>query len=184
MDEGLIYFQDGELIAESGQVRVYEMDGQLFLEKGRGHNLWALGSEIDDYIYQLGDWPNGSCLEIGLGLGVASKYLLSFPKVTDLTTVEIDPDVVHVQNMVNPIKDERHKIICMDGLMYSYLTKRKYDFIFLDFYSHIDEDTLPSIADMALACKRILKEGGKMIGWLDNGTPGDFAKDFFAIFDS
>lgn len=184
MSEGLVYFRDGELLAESGEARIYKMNGELFLEKGPGHNLWALESELQDYMEQLSDWPRGDCLEIGLGLGVASRYLLSFPRVKSLTTVEIDKDVVKVQKAANPIKDDRHTIINADGLYYAYLTKKEFDFIFLDFYAHIDEDTLPAIADMAVACKRILKEDGKMMGWLDKHTPGDFASVFFDIFNT
>ena len=41
MDSGLIYFKDGKLIAQSGEVKVYKMNDELFLEKGTGHNLWA-----------------------------------------------------------------------------------------------------------------------------------------------
>lgn len=183
MAAGLIYFKDGKLIAESGDASVYIMNNELFLEKGPGHNLWALESELDDYMSQLDSWPRGDCLEIGLGLGVASKYLLSFPKVKSLTTVEIDEDIIAVQKQVNPIDDDRHLILNADGLYYAYKTKRMFDFIFLDFYSHIDEDSLPQIADMVAACKRTLKRKGKIIGWLDKYTPGDFAKMFMGIFE-
>jgi hypothetical protein len=183
MGDGLIYFKDGELVAEHGDTRVYKMDGKLFLEKGAGHTLWALEEELEDYIYQLGDWPRGDCLEIGLGLGVASKYLLTFPKVKSLTTVEIDKDVIEVQSMVNPINDDRHIVLNAHGLYYAYETNQMYDFIFLDFYDVIDEDTLPEIADMVTACQRILKSDGKMIGWLDKHTPGDHAAIFMSLFE-
>lgn len=183
MVSGLIYFQDGEVIAESGDAKVYKMNDQLFLEKGPGHNLWALEMELADYIDQLESWPRGDCLEIGLGLGIASKYLLTFPNVKTLTTVEIDSDVIAVQAQANPIDDSRHIILNASGLPYAYQTNRMFDFIFLDFYSHIDEDTIPQIADMIEACNRRLKRKGKMIGWLDPHTPGDFAEAFMGLFD-
>jgi spermidine synthase len=183
MAAGLIYFKDGELIAESGDAKIYRMNDELFLEKGPGHTLWALESELGDYIQQLESWPQGDCLEIGLGLGVASKYLLTFPKVKSLTTVEIDEDVIAVQKMANPIDDDRHTILNANGLYYAYQTKKIFDFIFLDFYSHIDEETLPQIADMVAACRRILKRKGKIMGWLDKHTPGDAAKIFMEVFE-
>jgi hypothetical protein len=183
MGEGLIYFQDGELIAESGDTRVYKMNDKLFLEKGVGHTLWALEDELTDYIEQLGDWPRGDCLEIGLGLGVASRYLLSFPRVKSLTTVEIDEDVIKTQAMANPINDDRHIILNANGLYYAYQTNQLFDFIFLDFYDVIDEDTLPVIADMIAACNRILKRDGKMIGWLDKHTDGQNAAIFMSLFE-
>jgi SAM-dependent methyltransferase len=179
---GLIYFEDGNLIAESGSARIYSMNNELFLELGVGHNLWALESELPDYIWQLKDYPKGSCLEIGLGLGVASRYILTFPRVEELTTVEKNENVIEVQKEANPIDDDRHLVLNADGLVYAYETRRKYDFIFIDCYSHIDEDTLPLIADMAYACRRILKDDGKVIGWWDEATPEDFVDTFFSLF--
>ena len=182
MTEGLIYFQDGDLVAESGAVRVYNMNGKLFLEKGVGHTLWTFEDELEDYVHQLEDWPRGDCLEIGLGLGIASRYLLTFPRVKSLTTVEIDEDVIRAQEMANPIDDPRHLILNANGLYYAYETKQMFDFIFLDFYDVIDADTLPVIADMVAACNRVLKSDGKMIGWLDKHTDGDNAAVFMSLF--
>lgn len=182
MADGLIYFRDGRLITESGDTRIYEMNDKLFLEKGVGHTLWALEDELDDYVYQLSDWPKGDCLEIGLGLGVASKYLLSFPKVTSLTTIEVDKDVIITQNIANPIDDDRHLVLNANGLYYAYETKKMFDFIFLDFYDVIDEETLPLIADMVMACNKILKSDGKMVGWLDQHTPPKHVAIFTSLF--
>jgi hypothetical protein len=180
---GLIYFKDGKLIAESGTARIYSMNNELFLEIGHDcHSLWALESELPDYIWQLKDYPKGSCLEIGLGLGVASKYILTFPKVEKLTTVEKNESVIEVQKKANPIDDDRHLVLNADGLIYAYETKRMFDFIFIDCYSHIDEDTLPLIADMAYACKRILKDDGRVVGWWDESTPEGFVDTFFSLF--
>lgn len=180
---GLIYFKDGEVVVESGDVRIYNMDDKLFLEKGPGHDLWALEDELADYIEQLETWPKGDCLEIGLGLGVASKYILSFPQVTLLTTIELDPDVITAQKIANPIKDKRHIVLNAHGLYYLYETSMLFDFIFLDFYKTIDEDSLPDIADMVTAAKLRLKPGGKMLGWLDKYTDGDDYLNFMTLFE-
>lgn len=193
MSEGLIYFKDGEIIAESGNVKIYEMNNELFLEIGPGHNLWALSSELPDYVDQLWDLPRGNCLEIGLGLGVASNYILSCPNVEKLTTVEKNEDVIAAYEQIkqrfepnegnNRFKEGKHHLILnADGLLYAVETKQRFDFIFLDFYSVIDEDTIPEIADMATACKRILKPGGKMIGWFDKHTPEEYVPKFFSLF--
>ena len=179
---GLIYFRDGEVIAESGEIRVYNMDNKLFLEKGPGHDLWALEDELTDYIEQLESWPRADCLEIGLGLGVASKYILSFSQVKSLTTIELDPDVIKVQDMANPIGDPRHLVLQAHGLYYLYETDRLFDFIFLDFYKVIDEDTLPEIADMVTAARRRLKNNGRIMGWLDKHTNGDDYQTFMSLF--
>jgi hypothetical protein len=180
---GLIYFRDGEIVAESEDVRIYNMDGKLFLEKGIGHDLWALEDELKDYTAQLESWPTGDCLEIGLGLGVASRYILTFPRVESLTTIELDPNVIAAQGMADPINDERHLILKAHGLYYLYETDREFDFIFLDFYKAIDEDTLPEIADMVSAANLRLKSSGKLMGWLDKHTDGENYNLFMSLFD-
>lgn len=181
--DGLIYFYDGELIASHNTARVYKMFDDLYLEIGVGHNLWAFSGELDNYIWQLQNYPHGNCLEIGLGLGIASKYLLSFPKVTNLETVEVNKDVIEVQKKVNEINNVKHTIVNEDGLSYLYRTNKKFDFIFVDCYKVIDEETLPLITDIVNGCKRALKDGGKVIGWIDDATPEYYINMFLKLFD-
>ena len=183
INNGLIYFYDGELIASHNMARVYTMSNDLYLEIGIGHNLWAFSGELDTYIWQMQDYPCGDCLEIGLGLGVATKYLLSFPHVRSLETVEINKDVIEVQRQSNKINDTRHSIINDDGLHYLYSTDKMFDFIFVDCYKVIDEETLPLITDIASGCRRVLRDGGKVIGWADDATPEYFIKPFYKLFD-
>jgi len=183
---GLVYFENGVLIAESGEAKVYKMFDDLFLEIGPGHNLWALESEFKDYVWQLKDFPKGRCLEIGLGLGVASRYMLTFPKVEHLTTVEINSDIIEVHGKIKATDrkfcldydSSKHTILKANGIEYAYQTKQRYDFIFIDCYDVIDEDTLPFIADMIIACSKTLKPDGKMLGWLDKHTPETFISMF------
>ncbi len=191
MGDGLIYFEDGKVIAESGDAKVYKLNNELFLEIGPGHNLWALESELEDYIWQLNDKPRGECLEIGLGLGVASKYILSCPRVRGLTTVEVNEDVIKAYSQLksedysfdyNVYPEKRHTILNIDGLVYMYETKQRFDFIFIDCYDIIDEDTLPLIADMSGAGKRILNENGIIVGWFDKATPEEHIEDFDRLF--
>ncbi len=179
---GLIYFRDGELLAQSGEVRAYDFMDLLHLEIGPGHNLWAIESELEDYMWQLSGKPKGDCLEIGLGLGIASRYILSCPMVDSLTTVEINEDVIDVQRQVNTIVDKKHSILNADGLLYMYATGRKYDFVFVDCYALIDEETLPIIADYAQACKKLLRKKGEYIGWFDKATPEEFVEEFYSLW--
>lgn len=189
-----IYFKDGEIITNHGEVTVYRMDNNLLLEIGPGHNLWALESEYVDYMEQLGDKPKGNCLEIGLGLGIASRCILTYPTVESLTTVELRKNVIKAHEDLIPILDEkmekwdfynskRHTIVNIDGLIYMLTTKNKYDFIFLDFYKHIDEDTLPQIKDMVACAKLCLNPGGKVSGWFDPYTPAEFVEEFLNSFN-
>ena len=176
-----IYFIDGKVIADSNNIVIYEMDGVCYLEQGPGHNLWADSAEIKELSEQMADRPFGDCLEIGLGLGVASKYILSCENVNSLTTVEINEDVVYLYKELNVEKDN-HTVICQNGLDYIIQTDRRFDFVFLDFYSLIDEDTLPEIEVYVKAAKRILKNGGEVMGWFDPFTPDEDAKRFFSLF--
>lgn len=173
------YFRDGNIIAKSGLATVYEMDGDLFLEKGPSHFLWARYSEIKEYKSQIADYPKGDCLEIGLGLGVSAKYILSFPGVKNLTTVEKDKDVIEVFLQLNPNGLANHFIVQGDGVDFLIGTKQAFDFIFLDFYSLIDEDTLPQIKVMTKLAYTKLRPHGNVVGWFDPSTPQEFVDDFF-----
>ena len=181
MGSGLIYFESGELIAESGDVKVYKFRNLLHLEIGPGHSLWAVEDEIEEYEEQIRDKPYGDCLEIGLGLGVASKYILSRSKVKSLTTVEKNFDVVQVQKKVNPIEDKRHNVIIGSGLDYMISAKRinkKFDFTFLDFYDIIDEDTLPEIIRYIKMARQLKRSSESIVmPWLDIYTPYEFIQE-------
>jgi len=182
MEEGTVYFRDGNLITESGDAKVYRMNDEMFLEVGPGHNLVAKENDLIDYIWQISDKPYGDCLIIGLGLGISSGYILSVPNVKSLTTIEENPNVIEVQAEVNKIEDGRFKIIHGEVLPYLYKTKDRFDFVYLDCYSYIDEDTLPLIADIVAGAKRTLKPNGLVSGWLDSNTPEVFVEYFFKIF--
>jgi len=62
-------------------------------------------------------------------------------------------------------------------------TSNKYDFIFIDSYTLIDEDTLVDIKAYVIASKRILNKGGIIKAWWDIYTPDKFEKEFFGLFE-
>ena len=121
-----------------------------------------------------------------MGLGVASRYILTFPKVNRLTTIESNTDIMEVNRLIDEsdrkysldYDQANHSIFNVNGIEYAYQTKRRYDFIFINCYTCIDEETLPLIADMYEACSRTLKKDGKIIAWLDRHTP----EPFYTIF--
>jgi len=180
----VVYFIDGDLVAEHGDARVYLYDELLHLEIGPGHNLWMVESEIKELAEQIGDSPRGKCLEIGLGLGVASKYILSFHEVESLTTVEINPDVIAVHEMITTRDDPRHTVVHASGLDFIVLTDEKYDFIFFDYYSIIDEDTLELLNTYVKAARKVLAKNGIILAWFDPYTPEEDAQKFFDIIKS
>lgn len=183
MKDKTVYFRDGVVMTESGKTRVYQMDKELYLEVGPGHNLISSSDDIADYIWQINDKPFGNCLIIGLGLGISAEYVLSIPRVNSLTVIEENLDVIKVQEVINKIDNKKLSIINKEILPYLYQTKDTFDFIFIDCYTHIDEDTLPFIADVIAGAKRVLKVNGSLSGWLDDNTPEIFIKYFFKLFD-
>jgi len=173
-------YKDGEIIGEHGSVKIYKTNDQSKLVLERDNYAWAFGNEIRYYKRDIGNSAKGDCLEIGLGLGVASRHILSFQEVKSLTTIDIDYDVIQAQRQANFIDDSRHKIINTDGLSYINKTERTFDFIFFDFYMDINEDTAPEISEMVQAAHRILSHGGRISGWM---CP-TFKARYKNIFDS
>jgi len=168
------YFEDGVIIAESGDVRIYAVGDIQYLDIGPGHNLWADSDEIKEYHEQIKDYPRGNCLEIGLGLGVASEYILR--RADFLTTVEINPDIIEAWQQINN-PNPKHKIICDEGLHFIRSTEDTYDFIFFDFYTELDEDSLPIIEEYYVEVEKILRPGGDILAWFDIYTPEEIVEN-------
>ncbi|KKM61622.1 hypothetical protein LCGC14_1529880 [marine sediment metagenome] len=179
-----MYFTHGTIIAKSGNVKIYELAGERYLEIGPGHTLWAVSDEIVEYKDQIGNKPGGDCLEIGLGLGVASNYILSCAGVNKLTTVETNKDVIdtYMQLSSPPYNKPNHYIVNENGCDYLLQTCETFDFIFLDFYDLIDEEILEDIRVYVELSKRKLNDGGKIVGWYDIYTADDFVDEFFKLF--
>jgi spermidine synthase len=185
----MIYFEEGEIVASSGEVDVYKYEGDLYLDIGPGHNLWATGSEIKEYRYQLRKHPRGDCLEVGLGLGIVSNYILALPNVESLTTVEKNKDVIEVYRQLLVLYEDpgdiNHDIIVGDVVdVFPRLIKMKkaFDFILFDHYSLIDEDTMADLYNLVPMAERILKPGGRIMGWFDPYTPDEFVEEFYKLF--
>lgn len=181
MNKESVYFRNGKLVSKSGDVRIYQMNNELFLEDGR-MNLISSDDNKSEYIWQLGDKPTGDCLVVGLGLATAAKYLLTMPKVTSVTVVEKNKSIIEAVSNVNKA-DELFKIEHADYLPYLYTNTTKYDFIFVDCYAKVEGETLPYIADITVACKTNLNTGGILLGWLDVNTPEKFIESFYSLFN-
>lgn len=185
----MVYFDEGVVIASSGNVVIYMYNNDLHLEIGPGHALWARGVEINEYEQQLKNIPKGACLEVGLGLGIASNYILSIPGVTSLTTIEKNRDVVECYRQLllynKSDGDIRHNVIIGDAhyvLPNILKLKHKYDFIFFDHYSLIDEDTIEDLSSLVQIAMGLLNNEGTIKGWFDPYTPPEFADQFYNLF--
>jgi len=187
----MIYFEEGEVVASSGDVNVYKYEGDLYLDIGPGHNLWAVSSEIKEYRHQLRKHPRGNCLEVGLGLGVVSNYILALPEVESLTTIEKNNDVIETYRQLLVLYEDpgdiNYDIIrgdVVDVFPRLLQINKKFDFIFFDHYSLIDEDTINDLSILLPMAKRMLNTDGQIMGWFDPYTPTEFADQFYELFES
>lgn len=177
--ENLIYFTDGRLVAESGNIKAYSMDGQIFIERGPGHTLLCSDLDKEQYIWQINDRPFGNCLVVGVGTGFVPKYISTLRNVKHVTVVEEDQNLITVQNKVNTFNNYKIKLIKTEILPYLYKTSSKFDYIFMDCYNAVNEDTLPVIADLINGARRLLSDKGVITGWLDRDTEEVFVKPFY-----
>lgn len=178
------YFTNGKLVAEEGDIRVYKFEDEYYLEKGPGHTLLAISDEIKEYRDQIEGVPCGDCLEVGLGLGVASNLILSHDDVKSLTTIEKDPSVINIYRKMHLFINPDHSLICADGLEYLLQCGFRFDFIFFDFYGTIDEDTIEELGSMLHVVKKrkVLKKGGIALGWIDPYTEDFMLREFLKLF--
>jgi len=182
MDQGSFHYIEGDLVSQHGNIKVYSMNNELFMEQDK--QLIYSDLELSDYIWQISSKPFGNCLVLGLGLGVATKYILSLNKVKKLTVVEESLDIINSQVDYGIIYDERLTAVRENYITYLYTTKQKFDFIFLDCYSRITNETLPMIADLVAAAKRCVSNKGVLIGWMDMSTPEKLVNPFYGLFFS
>lgn|SRR5574338_215848 len=161
--------KNGRLEFQKGNVRIYNVEREqyLFIDQV----LFASTIERPWYIRNVMPHAKGKCLEIGLGLGCASKAILSHAGVTQLLTVEKNEDVIAAFGRPLP----RHLILCADVNTWvkSVPTVHSlYDFIFVDHYVY-DEELLPELQELAKSLAVLLKPGGNMVFWIDENAPED-----------
>lgn len=158
--------KNAHLEYQNEDVRIYDMNNHKFLFVGQ--IMYASTTERGWYIKNVMPYAQGKCLEIGLGLGVASKCIIVKPEVKHLLTIEKDERVIEAFG--RPLRN--HNILHMDindwldGLV---SFEPFYDFIFVDHYAFDEEDLeyLPKLADRL---KPLLKPGGNMVFWIDENA--------------
>jgi len=170
MTQGPFDFWDNNAYLEFHQenVRIYKLNGEqhLFVDQ----IMYASTRERTWYIHNVMPHARGKCLEIGLGLGVASKVILARPEVSHLLTVEKNEIVIGAFG--KPF--HHHNILCtdiyhwVDGFMN---LGPMYDLIFVDHYTLEDEDTIYALEDLSFKLEPLVKEGGRMIFWVDENAP-------------
>jgi spermidine synthase len=153
---------------QNEDVRIYDMEGQkhLFI----GQVMYASTTERSWYVRNVMPYAAGKCLEIGLGLGVASKSILVKDEVSHLLTVEANEKVIEAFG--RPLR--KHNILhadvyeWVDSLVF---VNPMYDFIFVDHYTLEDEEIVDPLAELRDKLSKLLKPEGKMIFWIDENAP-------------
>ncbi len=150
-----------------GDVRIYDMDGEKYLFVGPV--MYASTTEQSWYGKNVYPYARGKCLELGLGLGVASKVMLSNARVTHLLTVEKNEHVIGAFG--KPLL--KHNILHADAVEWVSnfpVLEPMYDFIFVDHYT-FEEEELEMLQRLGTGLQHLLRPGGKMIFWIDENAP-------------
>jgi spermidine synthase len=167
--------KNGKLEYHEGNVRIYRMDGEKYLFVGQ--IMYASTSESGWYVKNVMPYAKGRCLEIGLGLGAASKAMLAKKEVGYLLTIEKDEEVIVAFGRPLP----RHNILNAD--IYEWVDNfiepsPMYDFIFVDHYALMDNELFEELKPLAEKLARLLKPKGKMVFWIDENLSPEEIKLF------
>lgn len=99
-------------------------------------------SEMIDH-YTAVHAAKGSCLINGLGIGMVLGAILRKEGVTDVTVVELSPEVIE---MVAPsYQDRRVTIVQADALKYKPPVGKRYQMVWHDIWDYICADNLPQM---------------------------------------
>lgn len=161
------WHKNGLLEWEQGDVKIFSMDGDSFMFIGQ--TLFASTNERMWYIKNVMPHTRGKCLEVGLGLGAASKVILANPAVTTLTTVEANADVIDAFGWTF----RHHIVVHMDINDWAATAGHVgpiYDFIFVDHFAEMDEEFYPELEELVDKLKLTLKQDGKLVVWIDENA--------------
>jgi spermidine synthase len=159
--------RNGKLEFQRGDVRVYRVDRQHYLFVDQ--TMYASTTERPWYIRNVMPYAKGRVLEIGLGLGCASKVILANPKVQHLLTIENNENVIAAYGRLLP----KHHLLLQDAEEWAREVPKNFsmfDLIFVDHYT-FSEDTIDELKELAQNLCPLVKEGGRMIFWVDENAP-------------
>ena len=167
--------RNGQLTYRNGDVRIYVVDYEEYLFIGPV--LYASTTERRWYLWNVYPHARGKCLEIGLGLGVASKVIQANKAVRHLLTIESSMEVIIAYGQPLP----RHAIL--EANIYEWIgnwvwKKPVYDMIFVDHYVFDMDEDLHLLEDLRDNLLPLLKPKGNMIFWIDENAPDEDQKAF------
>lgn len=167
------------------------------LETGWGEKIISVNAQPVATTYlldmralqMLGDLPvllhpdPQEALLIGLGAGVSSGIIATYPKVKHVTVVELSEEVPggtaqFADWNYNVLKNPKVKLVINDGANYVKATRKQYDIISSDpIHPFIAGNGILYSYEHWKICKDRLKEGGVLAQWLPlyQLSPTDFA---------
>ncbi len=128
--------------------------------------------------------PNSKdVLLIGMGAGVSTGTIASYPNIDSVTVVELSEEVPggtakFADWNFNALQNPKVKVVINDGANYVKATMKKYDIISSDpIHPFISGNGILYSYDHWMRCRERLKEGGVLAQWLPlyQLSPSDFA---------
>ena len=161
--------RNANLEFESGDVRIYNIEGEDYLFIGQ--TIYASTKELPWYIHNLYSKIRGQVLEIGLGLGCASRLICSCSRIKHLLTIEKNEDVILAFG--RPLS--HHHIIHADINEWSknLAPVDMFDLIFVDHYTMGDEDIYPELEELSMRLRPLVKKNGNLVFWIDENAPDE-----------
>lgn len=112
------------------------------LSRGNTVVMSDTAAEISDHLTFI-RIATGSVLINGLGIGMCLKAVLAKPCVTDVTVIEMSPDVIAL--VAEHYKDPRCTIINASAFDYKPPRNKEYRAVWHDIWDYISEDNLPEM---------------------------------------
>lgn len=105
-----------------------------------------------------------SMLMIGLGGGSVPKYCHQHLPEVDITTVEINPDVIALRDeFLIPADSERFRVICADGVAFVAQAPQRYDVLMVDGFTGEGQPETLCSRTFYDACKAALSDQGMLV---------------------
>jgi hypothetical protein len=140
----------------------------------KGKTLWMTDAPQERYMMEVAARQvEGDVLVGGCGLGMYPQYCLHYNKVSSITIVEIDPDIIEIARQSEWANDPRVTLVQGDisaELQRLAGEKRRFDTVYLDTHDKISPDYIPylnTLRDMSwpLLNKARAKGPGHIYVW-------------------
>jgi hypothetical protein len=108
----------------------------------------------------------GDVLLAGLGIGLVPCGIID--KVSSLTAVEIEPDVIRLveEPLRAHLNSSSDKLIVIQADIFKYAPTHRFDIIYFDIWQNISADNYEDIMSLHEKFRKYRKKGGWMHSWM------------------